>query len=167
METKEMTKEEVFAYLKNKKIICASTVESIKVQEKLFELGVEFFASGKRVINTFLLLIDGDNKMAFTHDIELWVESEYKQIEINEVIAIKIKEEKPKFDPKTLRPFDKVLIRNREDDKWHCNIFCHINEELLFKFFCIVDNWIYCIPYNEETEHLVGTTEEAPEFYRI
>lgn len=24
----------------------------------------------------------------------------------------------------------------------------------------------YCIPYNEETNHLVGTREEAPEFYR-
>ena len=26
--------------------------------------------------------------------------------------------------------------------------------------------YICCIPYNEDTEHLVGTTDDAPEFYR-
>ena len=24
----------------------------------------------------------------------------------------------------------------------------------------------YCVPYNDDTKHLVGTTEEAPEYYR-
>ena len=26
--------------------------------------------------------------------------------------------------------------------------------------------YTYCIPYNDDTKHLVGTTEEAPEYYR-
>ena len=25
----------------------------------------------------------------------------------------------------------------------------------------------HCIPYNEETQHLVGTTDEAPDFYKF
>lgn len=162
---KQMTKEEVFAYLNDTKILCTSTEESTKVQEKLFELGIEFLASGKRVINTFLLLIDGSNKLAFTHDIEVWVQSTYKQIEPSEILAIEIKEDKPKFDPSTLQPFDKVLVRdNIAGNTWMCSLFSHIEGE---DFICTSSFWKCCIPYNEETKHLVGTTEEAPEFYQV
>ena len=32
---------------------------------------------------------------------------------------------------------------------------------------CKNGKWVYGnIPYNEDTKHLVGTTEEAPKFYR-
>lgn len=96
-----------------------------------------------------------------------WVDNRNKAIEVSEVMAIQLKEEKPKFDPQSLQPFDKVLVRDKENDKWRCNLFCHINEELIRKYFCVFDNWIYCIPYNEETKSLVGTGNEAPEFYRI
>ena len=71
---------------------------------------------------------------------------------------------KEKFDPKTLQPFDKVLVRNLTDSKWRCNIFSHILQS--DGYMCIYAGWIYCIPYNEDTKHLVGTTEEAPEYYR-
>ena len=71
-----------------------------------------------------------------------------------------------KFDPKTLQPFDKVLVRDYIGDSWACNIFSHIQEDS-FPYSCILDsNWKYCIPYNEDTKHLVGTTNEAPEYYR-
>lgn len=73
---------------------------------------------------------------------------------------------KPKFDPKTLHPFDKVLIRSTSDCKWSCSLFSHINDKLEYNNVCNGFNWKYCIPYNKETEHLVGTSEEAPEYYR-
>lgn len=70
---------------------------------------------------------------------------------------------KPKFDPKTLQPFDRVLARV-EFHGWFATWYSHtINNKMM------CDNNIayhYCIPYNEETKHLVGTTKEAPEFYR-
>ena len=70
---------------------------------------------------------------------------------------------KEKFDPKTLKPFDKVLVRDRDIEHWICNLFSHIiNDEYL----CIGSCFIYCIPYNDDTKHLVGTKEEAPEYYR-
>lgn len=70
---------------------------------------------------------------------------------------------KEKFDPKTLKPFDRVLVRDRDIEHWICNLFSHIiNDEYL----CIGSCFIYCIPYNDDTKHLVGTKEEAPEFYR-
>ena len=72
---------------------------------------------------------------------------------------------KEKFDPKTLNPFDRVLVRMNTNDKWFCNIFSCINT-ISGYFMCINADWRCCIPYNDETKHLVGTTEEAPEYYR-
>ena len=166
MGTKEMTKEEVFAYLNNTKIMCTSEEESKKVQEKLFELGIKWQETEGLRPYTYLFMII-NYYLKFTNDIEGWFRSEKKEIKPSEILAIQVKEEGPKFDPKTLQPFDKVLIRDKEGDKWRCNLFCHINEELMRKYFCVFDNWIYCIPYNEDTKNLVGTTDEAPEFYRI
>ena len=37
----------------------------------------------------------------------------------------KFKPKKPKFDPKTLRPFDKVLARDSEDKRWGCTFYSH------------------------------------------
>lgn len=72
---------------------------------------------------------------------------------------------KEKFDPKILKPFNRVLVRMNTNDKWFCNIFSYINP-INGYFMCILADWRCCIPYNDETKHLVGTTEEAPEYYR-
>ena len=73
---------------------------------------------------------------------------------------------KERFDPKTLNPFDRVLVRDENYKKWTCNIFSYINQERSYHYKCTYKYMKYCIPYNEETKHLVGTTEEAPEYYR-
>ena len=75
---------------------------------------------------------------------------------------------KEKFEPKTLNPFDKVLVKDRYSQCWRCNLFSHIETEYpMFRVNTIlVGHFYYCIPYNEDTKHLVGTTEEAPEYYR-
>ena len=71
---------------------------------------------------------------------------------------------KEKFDPKTLKPFDKIKARV-EGGIWFCELLSFIEEgRNLIKGF--VSYYNYCIPYNNETKHLVGTTEEAPEYYR-
>lgn len=70
-----------------------------------------------------------------------------------------------KFDPKTLKPFDKVLVPN-VDRFWQCCLFSHITDKLPYPINCISSRYEYCIPYNDETKHLVGTTDEAPEYYR-
>ena len=74
---------------------------------------------------------------------------------------------KEKFDPKTLKPFDKVLVRDMDLENWKIQLFSNIIEhEKQYPFLCINDHYMYCIPYNDDTKHLVGTKEEAPEFYR-
>ena len=70
-----------------------------------------------------------------------------------------------RFDPRTLKPFDKVLIKNA-CGLWYCNIFSHYVEKDLAPYHCILGNTNFCIPYNDETKHLVGTKDEAPEFYK-
>ena len=73
---------------------------------------------------------------------------------------------KEKFDPKTLKPFDKVLARC-SDYEWVCDMFSHYDKsKCVMPYLCVGGFYEICIPYNEETKHLVGTTEEAPEYYR-
>ena len=71
-----------------------------------------------------------------------------------------------KFDPKTLQPFDRVLARDCYYNEWICSIFSHIRQIGIFRYVCVGSNWMHCIPYNDDTKHLVGTTDEAPEYYR-
>ena len=71
-----------------------------------------------------------------------------------------------KFDPNTLNPFDKVLARNDSED-WSCLFFSHIvRDEETYPYACGYDWFTQCIPYNDDTKHLLGTNKEAPEFYR-
>ena len=79
----------------------------------------------------------------------------------------KFKVKKPKFDPKTLNAFDRVLVRDRCVERWVCGIFSHIiNECVPFEYHCIGSVYVCCIPYNDDTKHLIGTNKEAPEYYR-
>lgn len=72
---------------------------------------------------------------------------------------------KERFDPKTLNPFDKVLVNH--DDIWKVDFFSHICQyEPNGWCQCIGDSYYICIPYNDDTKHLIGTKDEAPEFYR-
>lgn len=72
---------------------------------------------------------------------------------------------KDKFDPKTLKPFDKVLVRDEQDNLWKADFYSYINVNNIYKYRCIGDIYSYCIPYNDDTKHLIGTTDEAPDFY--
>ena len=79
----------------------------------------------------------------------------------------KFKPSKPKFDPKTLQPFDKVLVRDINSEKWKIQLFSHIIKDCFpSEYHCIGNCYNFCIPYNDDTKHLVGTKDEAPEFYR-
>ena len=74
---------------------------------------------------------------------------------------------KERFNPKTLQTFDKVLSRNSKNITWSIDYFSHMEDIYKpYQFFCLSDNYTYCIPYNDDTKHLVGTKKEAPEFYR-
>ena len=66
-----------------------------------------------------------------------------------------------KFDYNTLQPFDKVLVRDGDCEHWRCGFFSFMyNNEM----FCEC-RWLQGIPYNDETKHLVGTTDMPDKKY--
>ena len=83
---------------------------------------------------------------------------------------VKYEPKKERFDPKTLKPFDKVLSKY-DGGCWSANLFSHIEEEdneyySTCSFVCNGSLVKFCIPYNDDTKHLVGTKDEAPDFYK-
>ena len=79
---------------------------------------------------------------------------------------VKYEPRKERFDPKTLKAFDKVLARDSDEYEWKIEIYSHKNNNNNYPYKCITYSYKHCIPYNDETKHLVGTTDEAPNFYR-
>lgn len=63
---------------------------------------------------------------------------------------------KPKWTPK---PFDRVITRNAADDVWTANIFSHMDSHGEYVTIACVGGYTYCLPYNEETAKLIGTTK--------
>ena len=71
------------------------------------------------------------------------------------------------FDEYTLKPFDKVLVRDNIDERWKAMFFSHIVNYIdIYRAICGYYAWEQCIPYNDETKHLVGTNEDCPEYYK-
>lgn len=76
------------------------------------------------------------------------------------------KPKKERFDLKTLQPFDKVLVKD-DYEIWQVEFFSHISQREPEGWCqCSGDRYYFCIPYNEETKHLVGTREDCPDYYK-
>ena len=74
--------------------------------------------------------------------------------------------EELKFDPKTLQPFDMVLVRDGDGSPWGISWFSHLKESGFLGFSCANQApWRQCVPYSDDTKHLVGTCNKAPEKY--
>ena len=72
-----------------------------------------------------------------------------------------------KFDINTLQPFDKVLVRDFLNEGWMADFFERIDEnDVHYNANCVTSHWIQCIPYNEETKHLLGKTTDCSEYYK-
>lgn len=81
---------------------------------------------------------------------------------------------KGKYNPDTLRvepanpkcpfkPFDMVLARFSKLAEWTVDLFSHYNEGCETPYVCISGPKELCIPYNEHTAHLLGTTDPYTE----
>lgn len=60
------------------------------------------------------------------------------------------------------KPFDKVLVRDCGDEEWKADFFSHNRfvDVSNYRFSCVSNKWRHCIPYNEDTKHLLGTADE-------
>ena len=62
---------------------------------------------------------------------------------------------KPKIE---LKPFDKVLVRNRNTQRWHADLFGFKSDGVNVFYHCVGSSWNFCIPYIGN-ESLLGTTD--------
>lgn len=69
-----------------------------------------------------------------------------------------------KFDITTLKPFDKVLVRDNDEQLWLADLFGFYGKTP-FPFMCVGHYMNQCVPY-EGNEHLLGTTDNCDEFYK-
>lgn len=92
------------------------------------------------------------------------VEDEDKALEIKKKIQ-KIVDKKPESSALEFQPFDKVLVRYHDGQKWIPTLFgffCQ-DEGCVFPYETACGAYKYCIPYNEKTKHLLGTKEPYTE----
>jgi hypothetical protein len=68
----------------------------------------------------------------------------------------------------TLHPFDKVLVRTSKDLSWAANLITDFdNTDKDLTYLCLNKWYKCCIPYNKDTAHLLGTSDEPEIEYEI
>lgn len=93
--------------------------------------------------------------------------AETKTLEKLIVPKFKVGYDPSKFDITTLKPFDKVLVRDDNTSMW-TNAFYGFYDTVTTKKYPFVANacnWTQCIPY-EGNEHLLGTDDDCDEYYK-
>jgi hypothetical protein len=73
-----------------------------------------------------------------------------------------------KFDISSLKPYDKVLVRDTKEQVWVADLFSHVVNRPLggYTFACVGHYPSQCIPY-EGNEHLLGTTDDCDEYFNL
>ena len=138
-----------------------------EVQFQKIELGITHPIVIK-LKNNIIERYDSYGKLLYNYDGECILFQSNTQRDWSKFTAPWYKKEK--FDPKTLQPFDKALVR--DDDPcvfWRCSFYSHTwGQENIntYRYAAMGDSYAFCSPYNGDTKQLVGTTDEAPEFYR-
>ena len=61
------------------------------------------------------------------------------------------------------KPFDKVVVRETYGAKWSVNFFSNYEYGTDYPYRCLNDVYFCCLPYNEETAKLIGTTDDYEE----
>ena len=103
------------------------------------------------------------DKIAFT------AEGKLHNIEQSECLLFPSKDNRDwnKFNlpANTLKPFDKVLVRDDINEKWIPSIFgCYEDEvDKDFPYVCLNGRYRYCIPY-EGNEHLLNTPNTLKDY---
>lgn len=52
-----------------------------------------------------------------------------------------------------------ILVRDNNMDEWKADFFSNYKEDV-FRYGCVSGSYIKCIPYNEQTKHLLGTKND-------
>ena len=138
---------EIFKYSKKNGDLCGHA--SLCIKNQILDISGKYIIH-KDEITELRLATEEEKKQLFSviaNEGKVW-NSEKKQ-----VVDLKIKWITPK-------PFDRVITRNAYDDIWTANIFSHMNSCGEYVTIGCAGGYHYCLPYNDETAHLLGTTDE-------
>lgn len=132
---------------------------------KYYKKNGDLYDHASLTTRTQALDISGRYKIRKDEIVEIRIATEEEKQQLFDALAKKGKawdaEKKqivnlePKWTPK---PFDRVITRT-PDTPWTANFFSHIDSDGIKN--CIDDRYIMCLPYNEETAKLIGTTNNA------
>ena len=106
-----------------------------------------------------------DGRSVYGYDGECTLFPSKEQRDWSKFVRFWDKSKKEKFDVNILQPFDKVLVRGQNGQNWRAELFSHVDN--VFRMVAVGScYWTQCIPYNEDTKHLIGTNEDCPEYYK-
>ena len=131
--------------------------KSVAICRRIYNNTLYFYVS---IDETFGLLFD-DNRVAeecrfaTDEDKQQLFEALAKENKAWDAEKKAIVDLKPLWTPK---PFDRVVTRVDDDAIWTANIFSHIDSYGEYNTIGCVGGYPYCLPYNEETAKLIGTT---------
>lgn len=141
-----------------------------KIIEPMFKVGDEIFRVARNeyfkiksiekdngimwYVTTRTRIADNDKRAGEIVRINVFYQNEYSIMS------------KPHYDISNFKPFDKVLVRDADDTKWRCNWFSHYSGDGgVYRFVTTKCGYAQCIPFNEDTKHLLGTTDPCDECY--
>ena len=128
---------------------------------------IELVAYTKPIMLCTNIYLTKDGKMDYNYEGECTLFPSKDQRDWSKFERFWVKPKITKFDPLKFQPFDKVLSKYYIDREWTCGILSHSYCHSGFNGFIVNSNLVrYCIPYNEETKHLVGTKDDCPEYYK-
>jgi len=134
---------------------------STAIQRHAFRLGYEWQYGGKKTQYEYcpVLCFEADGRIFKNEDTYRFNKWSNTEISITDFLALKPEDVKEKPVPE-FKPFDRVLVRDSDDETWGIDLFESFSEDAPYSFQCLVSCWKQCIPY-EGNEHLLGKTEEA------
>ena len=137
---------EIFNYFKNDELYDHA---SLCTTQKMIDIRGKYPIFKDDIVE-IRLATDSEKKQLFE---ALSKENKVWNAEKKQVVDLKIKWITPK-------PFDRVITRKAYDDIWTANIFSHMNSCGEYVTIGCAGGYHYCLPYNDDTAHLIGTTDE-------
>lgn len=132
--------------------------KSVAICRRIYKHTLSFYVSLNEMVGLlFADEVESSEEYRFATDEDkqqlfdaLAKEGKRWDIEKKQIVDLKLK-----WTPK---PFDKVVVRCGKADKWSIDFFSY---KVSNGYICTGDAWFgYCLPYNEETAHLLGTTDD-------
>lgn len=130
------------------------------VQRQAFKLGYEW-DFGKEVFyqkSPYLFFSEGGRITHLRNEDVPFFEG-HSGTDISAEVFLDFNPDEPDF-----KPFDKVLVRDFDEEEWKIDFFEEKNKDKPYAYQCIKSHWHQCVPF-EGNEHLLGTTGE-PEWIK-